>query len=232
MKTIRIKLIAWTITLAAVMTGVNAEAQRRETSTQRNTSKKEVRQVKESKRFNDQRAYQHDDRNRQLKSSSREYRGSNRTSNADRNNREYYSNRDYKTKGNAHWNKSAKHSKKHHYSKQQWNNYYKHDRKYAYHHPKYGNVYRQFHVNPVRIHHHAHGDYYFYGGHYYRHQHGIGYVRIEIPRHMVFTHLPFQCELVRVGPHVYYRYGDMYFERYSHGYRLAPSIGIQFSAHF
>jgi hypothetical protein len=226
MKTRKIRLIAMVITLAAVMTGVNAEAQRRETSTQRNTSKKEVRQVKESKRFNDKKAYQSNDRNKQLKSSSREYRGSDRTPNTNRSHRQYYSDRDYKPKGNAHWNKSAK------YSKKQWKNHYKHDRKYAYHHPKYGNVYRQFHVNPVRIHHHTHGDYYFYGGHYYRHHYGIGYVRIEIPRHMVFNHLPFQCELVRVGPHVYYRYGDMYFERYSHGYRLAPSIGIQFSAHF
>ncbi len=229
MKTRKMRLIAMMITLAAVMTGVNAEAQRRETSTQRNTSKKEVRQARGSKSTNLGKAYQSNDRNKQLKSSGREYRVADRTSNTTRGQRQYHSDRDFKPKGNAHWNKSAKSGK---YSKKQWDNYYKHDRKYAYRHPQYGNVYRQFHVNPVRIHHHAHGDYYFYGGHYYRHHYGIGYVRIEIPRHMVFNHLPFQCELVRVGPYVYYRYGDMYFERYSHGYRLAPSIGIQFSAHF
>ena len=227
MKKRKMRLIALMITLAAVTTGVNAEAQRRETSTQRNASKKEVRQAKESKRSKDRHAYQHNsDRSKQLKSSSREYRGADRNFHAQRSDRNYHTGRDYKAKGNAHWNKSAKRSKKY------WKNDYKHDRKYAYHHPKYGTVYSQFHFNPVKIHHHTHGDYYFYGGHYYRHHHGIGYVRIEVPRHMVFNHLPFQCELVRVGPHVYYRYGDMYFERYSHGYRLAPSIGIQISAHF
>ena len=228
MKTRKMRLIALMITLAAVMTGVHAEAQRRETGTQRNTLKKEVRQAKKTKRFNDN-AYQQVDRNKQLKSSSREYRSSNSASGLNRNRGQVRSDRDYQPKGKAHWSKSAKSSK---YSKKQWNSYYKHNRKYAYHHPKYGHVYKRFHINPVRIHHHAHGDYYFYGGHYYRHHHGIGYVRIEIPRHMVFSHLPFQCELVRVGPQVYYRYGDMYFERYAHGYRLAPTVSIQFSAHF
>jgi len=226
MKARKMRLIALMITLAAVMTGVNAEAQRRETSTQRNVSNKEIRQAKESKRYSDKHAYRQSDRSKQLKSSHHEYRGANRNWHADRSQSHYYSGKNHQSKGYTHWNKLDRNNKKY------WNKHYKYDRKYAYHHPKYGHVYSRFHVNPVRIHHHVHGDYYFYGGHYYRHYHGIGYVQIEIPRHMVFNHLPFQCELVRVGPQVYYRYGDMYFERYSHGYRLAPSIGIQISAHF
>lgn len=110
---------------------------------------------------------------------------------------------------------------------------YRYDRpnRYEYHHPKYGHVYRKFHSTPVRMR-HTQGDFYFYGGNYYRHYHGIGYVRVELPRNVIFVDLPFRVERVRHGNLVYYRHGDMYFERCEHGYRPAPRIGIQLSAHF
>ncbi|WP_423127796.1 DUF6515 family protein [Gaoshiqia sp. Z1-71] len=108
--------------------------------------------------------------------------------------------------------------------------YDKHN-KFSYNHPKYGHVYRRFDTTPVKIK-HSHGNYYYHKGHYYHYHHGVGYVRVDFPRHLVFVDLPFRCERVRVGHQVYYRHGDLYFEHYGNGYRLAPRVGIHISAHF
>ncbi|WP_299577927.1 hypothetical protein [uncultured Sunxiuqinia sp.] len=203
MKTRNKQLIALMITLAAVMTGVNAEAQRRETGNEINHTRKEVRQLKKNKHFKDKRACSSYAKKSKLRHSKHAYKHPN-------------------------WKASQK---KAHHSKH-WAKQNSYSKKYAYHHPSYGQVYRRFYADPVRIHHHQHGNYYFFGGHYYRHYRGVGYVRVEIPGQVVFAHLPVQCEQVRVGPSVYYRSGNLYFESYNHGYRLAPSINIQLSAHF
>jgi hypothetical protein len=200
MKANKMRLIALMITLAAVMTGINAEAQRRETRSERQQPNVEKRQ--------------HADQ----KSSKREYQKPDY-----KKDRKYYSERHNKPeRQDDHWNrqhqpKSYKH--------------YKYDKRYEYDHPHYGHVYKNFRSKPVRIHHH-HGDYYFYGGRYYSHRPGIGYVHVEIPRNLIFVDLPFHCQRVWVGPHVYYRYGDLYFERCDLGYRLAPNVSIHLSARF
>ncbi|MGQ7868508.1 hypothetical protein [Sunxiuqinia sp. sy24] len=227
MRTRNRRLIALMITLAAVMTGVNAEAQRRETGNERNDSRKEVRQLKKSKHSNEQRAYRSNEGSRQLKSTARESRKADRNQKFNRD----HSSRKYEHKhGNSSWKSANK--KSHHQKQKYWAKQHKYSNKHAYRHPKYGNVYRRFYADPVRVHHNHRGDYYFYGGHYYRHHRGVGYVRVEIPRHLVFGHLPFQCEVVRVGSSVYYRYGDLFFESYNRGYRIVPSIDIQLTAHF
>lgn len=106
-----------------------------------------------------------------------------------------------------------------------------HDSHYVYHHPKYGNVYRNFHSDPLRLH-CANGDFYYHGGFYYRHYPRVGYVRVEVPANYVFVDLPRNYTRVYVDGGWYYRSGDLYFERYSNGYRLSPNFSINFSAHF
>lgn len=92
---------------------------------------------------------------------------------------------------------------------------------YTYNHPRYGTVYRSFNEPPVRLK-HAHGYYYFCGGHYYQLYPNVGYVRVEVPRSVVFYEIPSQTVRIRIGDHRYYRYGELVFERYNQGYRLAP----------
>jgi len=108
--------------------------------------------------------------------------------------------------------------------------HFEHER-YAYHHPRYGNVYRQFSSAPVHLK-HAHGDIYYHSGHYYSYRPQVGYVQIAMPYGYIFATLPGRYERVRSGGHVYFRVGDMMFERCGHGYRLAPQFGLSFSARF
>jgi|GEM_PF-5217383 len=92
---------------------------------------------------------------------------------------------------------------------------------YTYRHPHYGTVYRSFNSAPVRFRHHD-GYYYYHGGHYYQLYPEVGYVRVEVPRTVVFYELPPSVVRVRIGGQRYYRYGELVFERYDNGYRLAP----------
>jgi hypothetical protein len=204
MKTRKMRLIALMITLAAVVTGLNAEAQRREARTERKNQKTEKRQFTEHK--NDKKEYKNSDKNKKWKSD-----------------RDDFANRNYQ-----YWDKND-HRKK--YPQKQWDKNYKYTSRYEYVHPKYGHVYRKFNSSPIRLR-YGQGDIFFFGSNYYRYYRGIGYVRIAIPRNVIFYDLPFQCELVRVGPQVYYRYGDLVFERCDRGFRLAPAIDIHLSAHF
>ncbi|WP_159520167.1 hypothetical protein [Sunxiuqinia indica] len=249
MKTKKMRLIALMITLAAVMTGVNAEAQRRETGSDSRRTYKQSKQYNDrNSRKSDHRDYSTADRSRKPRNDQRAYHKSDRNnrhdwdrnrsrdqrSYADRNrynNRDDHWNRNNRDSRNDHWNRNNK--KSYRYSEKYGNKHYKYDRRYEYRHPKYGRVYSRFCENPMRIR-HQHGDYYFYGGHYYRHHHGVGYVRVEFPTHLVFEHLPFHCDRFWVGDHLYYRHGDLVFEPYGYGYRIAPRInlGIHFSAHF
>ena len=227
MKTKKMRLIAWMITLAAVMTGVNAEAQRRETGSQRNSSQKQSKQY--SERRNDNRSYKKSDRNRGRQSTSRDYRNSDR-SRYNNHDQERGDKRTYEYKRND--RAKISHHSPDLYTRQYGNKYYKYDRRYEYRHPKYGRVYKRFYADPIRIRHQHFGDYYFYGGNYYRYHRGIGYVLVELPQHLVFEHLPFHCDQFWVGPHLYFRYGDLVFERCDHGFRIAPSLDIRLSAHF
>lgn len=92
---------------------------------------------------------------------------------------------------------------------------------YTYRHPGYGTVYRSFNATPVRLKCHD-GYYYFHGGHYYRLYPNVGYVRVQLPSSVVFYEIPPNVVRVRIGGHRYYRYGELVFERFEEGYRLAP----------
>lgn len=203
MKTKKMRLIALMITLAAVMTGVNAEAQKREYRPERESSKTEKRQQTDYK--SGKRAYQKPDYSKGNSYNSRQQ-----------------ANRHNEWDNHGH---SKSYQKKHH------DKHYKYDSRYEYHHPHYGHVYKNFRSKPVLIKHH-HGDYYFHGGRYYSYRPGIGYIHVEMPRSLVFVDLPFRCERVWVGHRVYYRYNDLYFERCDAGYRLAPNVSIHLTAHF
>ena len=106
------------------------------------------------------------------------------------------------------------------YRRYEDDHYYPH-KVYTYQHPRYGTVYRSFNTVPVRLR-CQEGYYYFHGGHYYQLYPNVGYVRVEIPRSVVFYEIPSNVVRVRIGGHRYYRYGELVFERYNNGYRLAP----------
>ncbi|MEL7589122.1 MAG: hypothetical protein AAGU19_20590 [Prolixibacteraceae bacterium] len=98
---------------------------------------------------------------------------------------------------------------------------YHNGKSYTYHHPQYGTVYRSFTETPVRLR-CERGYYYFHGGHYYQLYPNVGYVMVQVPRSMIFYEIPSHAVRIRVGGERYYRYGELVFERYNHGYRLAP----------
>jgi hypothetical protein len=127
----------------------------------------------------------------------------------DRGNNPPYRTYDYDRYGNG--KKSIKHQDNHYYT-------YKSN---TYHHSRYGTVYRSFNTVPVRLR-HSHGYYYFHGGHYYQLYPNVGYVRVEVPGSVIFFDIPSHAVRVRIDGHRYYRYGDLIFERYGDGYRLAP----------
>ncbi len=205
MKTnLNIKLIALTIAFAGVMTSFNAEAQRREYK--KNSSEK----YEKGHRDHDRGAYhsgKHDNRKE-----------------VDRRNDDRRAYQNHKCNdGDRYRSRDRRYD---------WDDYSsRYHNRYEYHHPKYGHVYRKFQRNPIRLH-HNHGDFYFYGGNYYRFYPRVGYVRVEVPRNLIFVDLPFRCERVRIGGIYYYRHNDILFERCDHGYRLAPGININLSAHF
>jgi len=103
--------------------------------------------------------------------------------------------------------------------------------RYAYHHPKYGNVYRHFYSKPVRLR-HAHGDIYYHSGNYYTYYPNVGYVGIVAPGTYIFASLPGRYERFHSGGHLYFRVGNMVFERCQQGFRLAPHFDADFSARF
>lgn len=219
MKTRKFRLIAMMITLAAVMTGINAEAQRRSERTDQN-NKRSQRVERNSNLY--ERRYEAN-RNPQKNT----YKKSNKK-------QKWEKNRDYQAERNLKYNRNYQHWDRddhREYSKRNWDRHFKYDRRYVYVHPKYGHVYKRFHNHPVRVRHYDR-DYYFYGGQCFRHYNGVGYVHVDFPRNMILASLPFEYERVWIGPRLYYRYGNMVFERCDLGYRLAPNISIQLSAHF
>ena len=209
MKRTKIRLIALMITLAAVVTGLSAEAQRRAYRSDRHDR---------NDRYERKDKHDRHDRNYHHKS-------------------EKYSHNKHKHHRDGH-HKSHKYYKKHreykYYDRHRYHDHYRYRKPYhgnCYSHPRYGVVYRKFYSTPLRLRHHD-CDYYYHGGHYYRHHHGVGYVRVELPGHIVFEHLPGRCERFSHRGYTYYRHGDIVFKRYRHGYRVVPSFGVQFSMHF
>lgn len=197
------------------LTGFQAEAQR---NSSRQESKKEYKYTQKRTNRNDRQNSRY--ATPQGQRSQREYSG-----------RNYSEHKNYNSKAykKQHQNK-AYHSKKgysnshHSHYKHQYND------RYAYTHPHYGQVYRRFHSAPVRLH-HAHGNFYWHSGYYYQYHPHVGYVRCAPPRNYVFVDLPGQYVAVNHGGHVYFRVGDLYFERCSGGYRVAPQVDISFSLH-
>lgn len=80
---------------------------------------------------------------------------------------------------------------------------------------------------------HSYGDYFFYGGNFYRYHPLRGYYLVNIPRNVIFTYLPVGYTEVFFNGMVYYRYGDVLFEYTPAGYRIiTPPQGIYITAHF
>lgn len=99
-------------------------------------------------------------------------------------------------------------------------------------HPKHGRVYQRFDHSPIVLK-HRHGDYYYSGSNFYRYHKGIGYCVVEPPRNMYFSHLPVDCNRVRINGHVFFRNGDLFFQLSPNGYMIVPSpLEVRFSARF
>jgi hypothetical protein len=157
-------------------------------------------------------------RNEKRKEYQKEYKYSEKGHKKYNNKRNYYSQKNYRE--NDRWD-SRRYNKHKRYD----------DSRFAYHHPKYGNVYKRFNEHPVRLR-YAHGDLYYHAGHYYRFYPRVGYVRVAVPAGYIFADLPGRYERVSYGGHLYFRVGDMMFERCAQGYRLAPQFSLNVSARF
>ena len=142
-------------------------------------------------------------------------------------------------KNRQHANRSyqKQHDKHNYYSGHNNHNRYKHHKNYphnknlCYRHPHHGMVYRKFHKAPIEFrHHNCH--YYYIDGYYYRHQDGVGFIRVELPGNIIIERLPERCERFSHHGHVYFRTGDLVFESYGHGFRMLPDFNIQILARF
>ena len=223
MKTQNIKLIALLITLAAVMTGLSAEAQRREYKSDRHDRDG---RYERSHRDNNDRGKRYEKNHRtyddRKKYDKREYHK--KSERYSKNRYDGHRDRNYQSHKYHKRHRDYKHYDRHYDNRRYQSNH-------SYRHPHYGTVYRKFYSSPMRLRHND-CNYYYHSGHYYRHHHGVGYVRVELPRRVVFERLPDRCERFSHRGHTYYRSGNIVFERYRNGYRMAPSLGIQLSAHF
>ena len=107
-----------------------------------------------------------------------------------------------------------------------WVNYYSfydpysyRNHKYYYHHNYYGHVIRKF-VNRPQIYVHNHIKYYCYDGYFFRYRSGIGYVLVDMPFGMSFDYLPKSYDRVYVNGYLYFRVGNLFFERTNYGFQL------------
>ena len=102
----------------------------------------------------------------------------------------------------------------------------------CYNHSRYGQVIWRFACKPRVIHHHS-GDYYYTNGCYYRYYPEFGFIHVEAPRTVYFSHLPNDCHRIKVHGGVYYTDGDLCFVRHRKGFRLVTMPeGIHFSIQF
>jgi hypothetical protein len=137
------------------------------------------------------------------------------------NDRNFY--RNYNYWSYKHWDRSWESYRWNFYS---WRDYYngynpysyRFHRNYAYH-PRYGHVIKRFVVRPIIL---SHNNirYYCYDGHFFRHLRGVGYVLVDIPFGIVFNTLPYEYERVYINGYLYFRIGNLFFERTNFGFSL------------
>jgi hypothetical protein len=107
-----------------------------------------------------------------------------------------------------------------------WRDYYSgyHPYSYKFHrhyyfHPGYGHVVRKFGYRPDYF---VHNNvrYYNYNGHFFRHFPGVGYVLVDMPYGLVFQKLPRNVERAYINGYLYFRVGNLFFEKNPYGYAL------------
>jgi hypothetical protein len=156
----------------------------------------------------------------------RDYKGSDKYWSSDfrgdnRNKNHYNGNQNYNNY--KHWDRNWESYRWNHNS---WRNYYGYynpysyqNHKYYYHHHYYGHVIRKFVYRP-QIYIHNHVRYYSYDGFFFRYRNGVGYVLVDLPFGFAFEYLPEEYERVYVNGYLYFRVGNLFFERTSYGYQL------------
>jgi hypothetical protein len=153
---------------------------------------------------------------------SKEYSGSNKywssENRGDNNSAKNYNYNCYK-----HWDRNWENYRWNHNS---WRNYYGYynpysfrSHKYYYHHPYYGHVIRKFVYRP-QIYVHNNVRYYCYDGYFFRYRGGVGYVLVDVPFGMSFEYLPNDYEKVFINGYLYFRVGNLFFERTNYGFLL------------
>ena len=123
----------------------------------------------------------------------------------------------------AHWDRSWE---TYRWNVNSWREYYNgyHPHSYRYHkfyyyHPGYGHAIRKFTYKPDYF---VHNNirYYNYNGHFFRHFKGVGYVLVDMPYGVVFHQLPKESDKVYINGFLYFRIGNLFFERSPRGYAL------------
>ena len=137
-----------------------------------------------------------------------------------------------KGNNNGNYNKHNNNNYKH----KNYNHYYAHGKKYYKKH-YYNNYYHTspwtYNNYPVVFYHKNYGEYYFHNGWFYTYHRKHGYLRADIPSHIIFSNIPHGYKRVYINGRLYYRYGDVYFKHTQHGYKVANrGPGIHFSASF
>lgn len=235
--TIKIRLFAITVLMAAIVAGNNfkANAQHRDSRNDKRETRKESTNFNKSleKGRSDHSRNDNNDREIRTYSDTRRFGDAKQNDANRRHENERYDSNQGRYKGNdskSHngWGKYEKPV----YHKPYDSNYRHAEHRDIYVHPKYGKTYRKFYSNPF-VFRHKHGRYYYYDGHFCDYRPGIGYVIIDIPYLTVFTELPFHCNRIRLFGNTYYQYGNLYFEPLPYGYRLVPSpVQVHISARF
>jgi hypothetical protein len=156
---------------------------------------------------------------------SKEYRGSNKYWSPEyrtdsKNNKKYHGSYNYNYN---HWDRNWENYRWNHNS---WRNYYGYynpytyrNHRYYYHHNYYGHVIRKF-VHKPQIYIHNHNRYYCYDGYFFRYRSGVGYILVDVPFGMVFEYLPNNYERVFINGYLYFRVGNLFFERTNYGFLL------------
>ncbi len=157
---------------------------------------------------------------------SRDYRGSDKYWSSDfrtDNRTNHKSAERYSYSKHNHWDRNWEYYRWNHNS---WRNYYGHYNPYSYkyhkhyyHHHHYGHVIRKFSYRPhVFVHNHVR--YYCHDGFFFRYRRGIGYILVDMPFGMAFEYLPSEYERVYINGYLYFRVGNLFFERTNYGFQL------------
>jgi hypothetical protein len=156
----------------------------------------------------------------------REYKGSDKYWSSDfrtdnRKNNHYKGNQNYNNY--KHWDRNWENYR---WNYNSWRNYYGYynpysfkNNKHYYYHNYYGHVIRRFAHKP-QIYIHNHTRYYCFDGFFFRHRSGVGYVLTEVPFGMTFEYLPNNYDRVLVNGYLYFRVGNLFFERTNFGFLL------------